>query len=190
MKKAKSIKMIIIGVVLAALVLGYYYYLSNRTKQAKEEMEMVQITEVQNVLMRDLENYYPPTPKTVLEYYCEITKCFYNEEYTDEELEQLAQKIQELYDDELIANKTYDEYIEDLRADIANMQGSTIASCELSASTDVEEYYTEEGDHCARMYCTFYIYKDSQTITTVERFVLRQDEDGHWKILGWELVDN
>lgn len=186
--KAKSIKIIIVALVLAALVMGYYYYLSNKSKTAKEEI--VQITTVQNVLMRDLEDYYPPSPKEVLKYYSDITQCFYNEEYTDEELEQLALKIQELYDDELVANKSQEDYMKDLRDEIADMKikKCTISSYQVSASTDVE-FYSEGDDSYAKLYCTYNMYQAGTPISSKEQFVLRKDENEHWKILGWELVN-
>ena len=92
MKKSSGIKIVLIGVVLAALVIGYYFYLSSKT-QTKQE-EVVESTRVQTALMRDLEKNYPPTPKEVVKYFNEITMCFYNEKYSDEELGQMAEKIQ------------------------------------------------------------------------------------------------
>ena len=66
----------IIVIILVVLIVGYYYYLSNRDKQPEEE---VVITEAQDLLLRDLDRNYPPTPKEVVKYYFEITKCLYNE---------------------------------------------------------------------------------------------------------------
>lgn len=186
MKKSNIIKIVIIGIVLAALIIGYYYYLSNKNKEPQEEV--VESTEVQKVLMRDLEKNYPPTPKEVVKYFSEITKCFYNEDYTEDELYELAMKIQDIYDDELVANKTQEQYLEDLQDDIEEMASldCTISSYELSASTDVEEFM-ENGDSCARLYCTYNIRQGTQMTASRLVFVLRKDEDGHWKILGWEL---
>lgn len=191
MKRSGMIKIVVIVIILAALVLGFYFHLSRKSaKQAAEEE--VTATVVQSVLMKDLERSYPPTPKEVLKYYCQITECFYNEEYSEEELLLLAAKIQELYDAELVANKSQEDYLADLKADIVEMKTNqyTIASYETSASTDVEEF-VEDGRSCARMYCTFYLKQAGSTVktTSMEQFVLRKDEDGHWKILGWELVE-
>ena len=145
MKKSSGIKIVIIGIVLAALVIGYYFYLSNKTQKTEEEV--VESTQVQTVLMRDLEKNYPPTPKEVLKYFNEISMCFYNEKYTDDELAQLAVKIQGIYDTELIANKTQEQYLEDLKNDIVEMKSNdrSISSCQLPASTDVE-FFSENGD--------------------------------------------
>lgn len=191
MKRSSGVKVVVIVVILAAIVLGYFYYLGHRDRQQTEET--VAATVVQSVLMRDLEHNYPPTPKEVVKYYSEITECFYNEDYTDEELTQLANKIQYLYDVDLVANKTQEQYMQDLRNDIAEMKGKkyTIASYEVSASTDVE-YFTQDEYSCARLYCTYYLREPSSgtRVTSLERFVLRKDQDEHWKILGWELVED
>ena len=188
MKKSSGIKIVIIGIVLAALVIGYYFYLSNKTQKTEEEV--VESTQVQTVLMRDLEKNYPPTPKEVLKYFNEISMCFYNEKYTDDELAQLAVKIQGIYDTELIANKTKEQYLEDLKNDIVEMKSNdrSISSCQLPASTDVE-FFSENGDSCARMYCTYSIRQGTNMIQSRLVFVLRQDDDKHWKILGWDLDD-
>lgn len=190
MKGSRTVKIVIIVVILAALVLGYYIYLGRKTGRQQTE-EVVQVTAVQRVLMKDLERSYPPTPKEVLKYYCQITQCFYNEEYSDEELQALAVKIQELYDEELVANKSQDDYMNDLKTEIAQMKQDqyTIASYEISASTDVERFVENERS-CARLYCTFNLKKagTTGTVASMEQFVLREDADGHWKILGWQLA--
>lgn len=191
MKNSKVAKTVIIVVVLAAIILVYFYYLNHRAKRQEVE-EAIAATTVQSILMRDLEHNYPPTPKEVVKYYAEITECFYNESYSDEELVQLANKIQMLYDAELVANKTQEQYMQDLREDIVEMKGKqlTVASYEVSASTDVE-YFTQDVHSCARLYCTFYLKQQGGgRVPSQERFLLRQDEDGHWKILGWELVED
>lgn len=191
MKKTGIVKTVIIVVLLAAIVLTFFLFQGHKSGQQAQSESVA--TVVQSVLMRDLRYNYPPTPKEVVKYYAELTECFYNEKYSDEELLQLAAKIQELYDVELIANKTQEQYIEDLKNDIVEMKqdGYTIASYEVSASTDVE-YFTQDGYSCARLYCTFYLRKGgtSGRAPSLERFLLRQDEDQHWKILGWELVED
>ena len=187
MKRSGIITIIVIGLILVAVVAGYAVSLNRKKAIAEAD---TQATAVQKVLMRDLERNYPPSPKEVVKYFAEITKCFYNEEYTDEELTQLAEKIQGIYDDELIANKSQEDYLNDLSTEIADMKKDkcTISSYVLSASVDVEEF-TENGYNCARLYCTFNVKRGTNgTVASMEEFVLRKDEDGHWKIYGWDLV--
>lgn len=189
MKRSNVIGIIVFGLILVAVVAGFAYSLNRRTKAAEED---TQPTAVQKILMKDLEKNYPPTPKEVVKYYAEITKCFYNEDYTEDELDQLAEQIQELYDDELIANKTQEDYLADLRSEIVGMKKDnwTISGYVLSASVDVDEF-VENGYSCARLYCTFNVKRGTNgTVASVEEFVLRKDEDGHWKIYGWDLVNS
>lgn len=188
MKKSGGIKIIIIGVILAVLVVGYYFHLANKTEEPQEEM--VESTKTQVVLMRDLEKNYPPSPKEVIKYFNEVSECFYNEKYTEEELLALAEKIQGIYDEELIANKTQEEYIQDLRDDIEEMKANdrSLSSYQLSASTDVEEF-VENGRNCARLYCIYNIRQGTGMLQSQVVFILRQDEEKHWKILGWDLDD-
>ena len=123
--------------------------------------------------------------------YGKMTQCFYNEEYTDEEFEELALKIENLYDEELIANKTQDQYLQDLRWDINNFkeQEIVISSCAVSSSADVD-YYSVDGNEFARLYCTFNLRKGTSLGSVEEVFLLRKDQKGHWKIYGFKLADD
>ena len=89
MKKAQGTKGFIIVLVLILLVIGYYYYLSNRTV---EETEEVTISQAQDLLLRDLDRNYPPSPKEVVKYFFEITTCLYNEELSEEDIKSIGIK--------------------------------------------------------------------------------------------------
>lgn len=188
MKKG-HIKVFIIGCILVGCLIGFYYYLSNRTSVEQAE-EDTKITQTQQVLLRNLEMNYPPSPKEVVKYFCDITQCMYNEPHTDEEIYQLAMQIQKLYDDELVANQTQEEYLQNFISEIANMNKNqvVISGYSTSASTDVD-FFETDGYEWARLYCNFVIRQNTNLIDTNERFLLRKDADGHWKIYGWELVD-
>lgn len=172
---------------LAIIILIAYYLVSIRGKKTDEDV--VELTAVQNVLLRDLERNYPQTPKEVVKYYSEITKCFYNEEYTEEELVELAMKAKALYDDELAANKEDEQYLIDLKSEITAFKesNSAISSYFTSSSVDVEEFW-EGGRECARLYCTYNIRVGTKMQVVEEVFILRKDADEHWKIYGWDMV--
>lgn len=191
MSRFKGTKGMLILIVLVCVVIGYYFYIANKGEDGATKEEQVEITAVQDVLLRNLERDYPPTPKEVVKYFAEITRCFYSEEYTDEELEQLAVKIQQLYDDELVASKDQETYLKDLKADIEQFKAEkrVITGYYTSSSTDVEEFQ-EDGYEWARLYCTFYITKGRNTKeNSQEKILLRKDAEGHWKIYGWDLAD-
>lgn len=184
MGKAKKA---IIVVVLVALVGGYYFYLSNH----KFKEEETTVSAVQDVLLKNLEDDYPPTPREVLKFYSDITKCLYNEDYTEQQLEQMADQLLALYDEELVENNPRDQYIIDLKNEVKEFEdnGYTIASYTTSKSTDVEEF-TADGRKCARLYCTYSVRSGADYKSSKQVFVLRREtETGHWKILGFDLVN-
>lgn len=184
----KKVKPIILIVIMALLVGGYYFYLSNKVESNKSD-EVV--TAVQRVLLRDLDKNYPPTPREVVKYYSEISKCLYNEEYTDEQLEGMADKLLAIYDDELAANNPREEYIEKLKKDIKEFEKNsyTISSYTPSASTDVKEV-TGNGREWAELYCIYTIRMGANSSNNLQRFVLRKDvETQHWKIIKFGVPD-
>lgn len=186
----KRIPIIIVFAVLALLLVFLYYHISNREDNKTQEVD-VKLTKVQNVLMRNLDANYPPTPREVLKYYNEITMCFYNETYTDEELEALGMKIRQLYDDDLIATQTQKEYLDSLREDVLEFKGfhRTISSYTLSSSVDIENAkFTVDGRECTKAYVNYTLSVAGKLATSSEIFVLRKDDSGHWKILGWDLA--
>lgn len=189
MKRSGVVSIVVTCVILVAIIGGFVFYLGHKARTSEEEV--VESTAVQRVLQKDLERNYPPTPKEVVKYFAEITQCFYNEEYGEEDLDKMANQIQGLYDDELIANKSEEDYMTDLSLEISDMKDKkyTISGYDLSSSTDVY-YFTEKGDECARLYCIFNVKQGVSSVPSMEQFVLRKDENGHWKILGWDLVND
>ena len=113
MKRFKTPRGAFFLVLAMCCVLLAYYLLNLRVENSKPE-DYVPLTAVQEVLAKNLKTNYPQTPKEVVKYYSEITKCLYNEEYTEEEFQALAMKAMELYDYELATNKPEEQYLQDL----------------------------------------------------------------------------
>lgn len=191
MKRFSGNKGVIIFTVLAILIAGYFYYLSNRNVPQPEEAvpEIEVMTPVQQVLVRDLDTNYPPTPREVVKYYSEISQCFYNEELTEDDIYALGMKARELYDEELVANQTEADYIDSLKYDIQDFKSKkrTIASYEPSSSLDVETF-SEDGFEWARLYCNYGVKQGEILYNSNTIFILRKDENDHYKIYGWKLA--
>ncbi len=192
MKRFQDLKGAIILILMLLMIVGYFYYLSNREVPNKNNSEesTEKSSAVAEVLLRDLDRNYPSTPKEVIKYFADLTQVLHNEEYSDEEYEALADKIKQLYDTELVENKEYEQYLTDLEAEIALFHQNqwVISSYSTSSSTDVERF-SEDGHDFARLYCTFTIRQGSSGYPKSEEvFLLRKDDDGHWKIYGWKLV--
>ena len=190
MKRYKTPRGIFFMLLAVCCVLLAYYLMNVKAEKSKPE-DYVQLTKVQEVLSRDLKTNYPQTPKEVLKYYSELTKCFYNESYTDEELYELAMKAMELYDHDLAGNKSEEDYLKDLKSEIQvfKEKGYSISSYSTSSSTDVY-YFQEDGFEFARLYCTYNVRMGTVIQPVEEIFLLRMNLEGHWKIYGWDEAKN
>lgn len=178
----------VIVVVLIVAVTGYYCYLVNRPEENPKEKEL---TAVQEVLLKDISISYPPTVKEVIKYYNEITKCIYNEKCSQEELEALIQRQRELFDADLLANNEWGAHVITLSAEVLNFQesGRKLSGCSVGASTDVV-YTEQDGYSFARIPCNYTVSEGTDYTTTMHIFLLRKDSNNHWKIYGWDVVDN
>lgn len=187
MKKMTN-RVAIILFCLVLLVVGFYAYLANKTKENKTEATM---TLVQSTLNRDLVNNYPSTPKEVLKFYNDIMKCFYNEEVSDADLERLGLLARELYDEELLEANELGEYEGRLQYEINDYRTNErrITSMSVASSTDVD-YFEDDGYSFARIYCVYNVTEGSATVPVKQVYLLRRDEDKHWKIYGWDLAEN
>ncbi len=186
--KNTTTKTTIIIICLVAALVGYYAYLSNRSKERIDDTEM---TVVQSVLSRDLTKDYPATPKEVLKYYNDIMECFYNEECTEEEIDELGYKARELYDEELLANNELGTYLIRLHAEVDAFKtaGRRITSSSVAASTNVD-FYEVDGYSFARLLSTYNVMDGgmSQAVKTI--YLLRKDENKKLKIYGWDAESN
>ena len=109
--KFKGLRGILIFLFAALAFMGFFFRLNNKKSPSTEEEEVKKATPVQIALERNLTTNYPNTPKEVVKYFSEITQCYYNETFDDDEqLEALARQMLKLYDDELVSYKAYEDY--------------------------------------------------------------------------------
>lgn len=187
----KHTKTMIMVLFLILLVLGYYFYLSN-IRNAKPSETAVSVTKVQEVLLHNLDIRYPPTPREVIRLYAEISKCLYNESYTEEELIKLTTQLRRLFDGELLEENPWDRHLGMLKKEIQSLResGHTFSSYMVSEGVNVE-YYIYEGYECAKLHCVFNMRAGTKMAPPGDHlFVMRKDEGGRWKILGWQMVVN
>ncbi len=184
----KKMHAVIIAVVCIALIVGGYVFLMNRSGDASSKD--VELTEVQRLITKDLEKNYPATPREVIKTYNEIITCFYNEKYTDKELEGLADQVRFMMDEELLANNKKSDYLKSLKADIADYKKAerTIVSYELSKSNEIE-YLTVDKRECAYVKTSYFMKDKDGYSKTYQMYVVRKDDDGNWKILGFYQVE-
>ena len=189
MKKTNTsvTKITVFFIFLLVLVVGYYAYLSGTHRTEQQEAVM---SEIDTALSRNLENNYPSTPKEVVKYYNDLMKCFYNEDCTEEELQELGKKSLQLFDEELRENNEEESYLIRLQGEVQNYKNNKrkITSVSLASSTNVD-YYTADGYSFARKSCGYTMTENGKKSSTVMVYLLRRDDNRRWKIYGWKTAD-
>lgn len=187
MRKAKrrTITTIITMTIAAILILMLYFYWSYRNPS--KEASVKELTEVEKLLEKDLELYYPETPREVVKLYSNMMKTLYTG-ITDKEVEGIALKLRELYDTEFFDNNPETEYLKNLYSDIAEWKDNdrTITYFILK-----DEAMDQEGVIDGKEYAVVnasYTIQEKGKYSEVWRFLLRKNDDKKWKILGWQLM--
>ena len=187
----KVIRIIVVVCILAALGVGYYWYLSNHTFTSDAQKEEGEISELQDIILTDLSTDYPKSPRAVMKLYNRILTLYYNEDLSEQELLQLFRQQRELFDDEMIAANPEDAALESLKLEITGYKDAnkSMRSAEVSDSRDVS-YKTVDGRECAFVNCTYFIREDNAFTYTYMQYCLREDEeDGRWKIIAYWITD-
>ncbi|MGN0378414.1 MAG: DUF6715 family protein [Butyrivibrio sp.] len=191
MKVFEKIKKPLIITLLAALAVSYYIYLSNRDTDKSNGKEK-ETSVATAVLQRDMEKNYPGSPRAVVTYFADIQKLIYKNDFDDDEFIGLAQHMLATYDDELLEKNPYELFIENLKTEISTYKSEK----QYISQYIVEDGYGIEltnfkGDEYAEVDVKYYVRNDTQkqTIAIYEKYTLRKDSKGQWKILYWDLAD-
>lgn len=187
MKKSTVWVTVILILVIIGL-LGIFTFLTGRARSEDADAVM---TSVQKALSRDLSKDYPATVREVVKYYTEIEKCLYNEECTDEELEQLCMQARKLYDEELQGNNEWESHLIRWKAEIKAFQknGGRIAAIVVAGSTSVDSF-SQDGHEFARIHCGYTMTENGKGRTEGRVYLLRRDGQRRWKIYGWDDAQN
>lgn len=182
----KKYKNIIVLVVLAALAIGYYYYLANRPGKTAQDRP-IEVTKIEQALDKTVESACK-TPREAVKSYSEIIQCLYNEEPSKEDITNLGKKARELFDEELLANNPENDYFGDLTKELDEYKASKkiVVSFAVEKSQDIKKY-TQDSKEYALVNAS-YTVRDPEVFTKVnEEYILRKDDNGYWKILGWRV---
>ena len=181
---------IIVIAVLVALGLGYYYYLANKDTGKDATDIAADTSEVSVLISKDFMANYPESPKDVVNLYARITKAYYDTSLTNEQIEALGKQARLMFDDELKNTQTDADFYEKLKEDIGNYNSTkTRISSYVIQSAAKTKYSTFKDRQYASIALVYYLRQGDKLIDSPTKFTLRKDDDGHWKILFWELTE-
>lgn len=188
MKKAKYA--IIAFACVCAICAGFYFLSASQTSDEKE------LTDIDKILVKDLENDYPKTPREVVKFYNRIMKGYYGGEATDKQIEALVDQMMYLLDEDLLLINPRDEYYASVVAEIEQYkeQKKVLVNTDIADSKEVKylndvKEGTTEADKLAYIDASYFVRVDKQFTNSYQQFVLRQDEDGRWKIIAFYEIE-
>ena len=184
----KKTRIVILAIVIVAAICTAFYIVNNNSK--KESAKEAELTEIQKITTRNMEKDYPATPREVIKFYNRIIKCYYGRQYSDDELEQLADQALSMFDDDLLKKNEKESYIESVKSNAAQYEedNKSISQTDVCDSNDVK-YMTDNGDDIAYVTASYFIKNGSSYTKTYQEYVLRKDGDGDWKILTFYKIE-
>lgn len=185
----QKIKKPVILTLVTLLIIGAYYYCSRIEKDNNEKITTN--NEITRITSKDLELNYPSTPKAVVTYYSEIISVIYKIDMNDEELEKVASQMRGLFDEELLLLNSHNAYIDNLKLELELYKEAEryISGYKIENGYNIE-YITYKDEDYAKVDVLYYLREGKELKYIYEEYTLREDEDGKWKILFWELTDS
>ncbi len=175
--------------VFAAVIIYAYFYINNVTKPLIPDT-IRKKTEAEILIEKDLELAYPATPTEVLRLHLRITKSLYNDKLTKEEINDLVNQERMLYDEELLEKNPVESQIRIINEEIDKFHevDKELTNYLIENKEDFN-YWIEEDVEYASIVASISFAESKEIIKVFEQFTLRRDENGQWRILGWELSD-
>lgn len=166
----------------------YYAIIADRNENLKPVPAETN-DEVSILIVRDLKTDYPSSPREVIRFYSRIMQSYYDLDYTEEELLQLVDQARSLFDQELLNENDKDEHIKELKIEIEKYKDlkQTITNSKVAEINQIV-YYSEAGDDYAKVAVVYTLKNKNGTPKAYEDYMLRKDEEGNWRILGWKIT--
>lgn len=185
------VRTIIFGLIIAALIVGFYFYLSNRTSSNEERGQDAARTELETVLSKDISKDYPGTPRAVIKWHNRILQLYYNGKLENSDITRLCDQDMLLWDADLLQLNPREVYLNSLNGSIADFRahGRKIQSSDV-ADTDDVRYSKKDGRNLSYVIATYFITEGSGYTRIYQNYCLRQDSAGRWKIVAFQLCDS
>ncbi len=190
--KGKKLAQLVGGLCLViAVVLGVFLALNLQEDNSIFSKDEKPNTEAQNILAKDMERNYPATEREVVRLFARISKCYHNEVISDDEFNGLVEMQRKLFDEEFLENNPLDTFTNNLAAEIdaAKSRKYQMATWRVQKQSSVVTWQSGD-DRFSSIIASFTMNEKEIGYTrTYEEFLLRENEKGRWKIVGWRLTD-
>lgn len=191
MKGKKLARLIGSLCVVVCVVLGIFFLLNMDEDDGIFSKKEKPNTEAQNILSKDIDRNYPATVREVVRLYARISKCYHNETISEEEFKGLVEFQRKLFDEEFLENNPIETFTNNLAMEIEAAKAKKYQMVQWRVQKESSVVTWKNGENSfASIVASFIMNEKEQGYTrTFEEFLLREDEAGRWKIVGWRLTD-
>lgn len=185
--RGKNAKVFTMMTAIALVIVMSYFALTKKEEDKNSQLTVEAATEVSILMDKDLEKEYPASVREVVKLYLRIITCYYNEDLSEEQLVALVDQQRALFDKELLDNNKYGDFMKRLESEIASYKSSktTVINYQINSNQSVQKWWNNDRE-CASVMVV--INMNAKSLNQVyEKFILRRDDNGRWKILGWQL---
>ena len=181
------IKSIVLAVLGALIILGVYLMLT-RGKSKPGKDESYELTVVDEITTTNLDKNYPADARRVVEFYGKIMRTLYRETYSDEQQDKMIDILAGIMDDELLANQN--NFSKSIKNEVKNKKEGDYSVVSYVVQAKEPDVVKVDGRKMCTVECLFALRKGTSHVPITYDFIMRQDEDGKWKILGWTVQDD
>ena len=180
----KSVLLVVFG---ALVVLGLYF-LFTRDKGTTTNEDNYVLTAVDEITTTNLEKNYPANPRKVVDLYSKIMQVLYKEDYTDEQAIKMIDVLGGIMDDELLANQA--NFTQSMKNEAASKKSEDYSISAYNIQNNEPDITTVDGRKMCSIDCLYTFRKGTTRQLLYYQFIMRQDDSGKWKILGWTTKEN
>ena len=177
----------VVLVVLGALVILGIYLIFNRNKNVAKEEDYV-LTVVDEITTTDLSKSYPADARMIVSFYAKIMQTLYKETYTEEQEDKMISVLAGIMDDELLANQS--DFNKSVKNEVQERKAGDYSISTYVVQTKEPEVVKIDGSKMCNVDCLFTLRKGTTHTATYYQYVMRQDDEGKWKILGWTIKED
>ncbi|MGN0343652.1 MAG: DUF6715 family protein [Lachnospiraceae bacterium] len=183
---------VILLILLAVLIVGAFALVAYRAPKTAEEA--TEVTEKDELMSKNIAAGYPATPREVMKLYNRYMLCLYGvegSELKDEEVRALGIKMREMFDEELLEANPQEAHLLSLAQEIASFRSDEKVMIQANVCDSNEvDYIDVDGASGALLEASYFMKEGSKEFSrTYQQFLLRKDDSGNWKILGFVKVN-
>lgn len=193
MKGLKN-NIIIKSIILFAFIAVGVVFIFMKVIDIKNEQALTEdfpTTEYDLLAARDMDAAYPATTSEVLKLYNKYLKYIYNTKMEEDEFECLVDKVRCMWSEEWLKLNERESHITNFRSEVEKFMedGKVMSNYLVEDSTSAKNFVTPDGVEGRVLMCSYlYTEKGSTSKVFLQYYFLL--EDGKWKILYYEPVDN